>query len=157
MIDTKYKIKSRQALKRIIVNEQKRNKKIVCTNGCFDILHIGHIRLFQFAKRAGDILVVAINTDDSVRRFKGNSRPLVNEKERAEVLSALGCVDYVTFFSEDTPEKVLRFLKPDILVKGSDYKFKEIVGHNFIKKTMRYPLVKGKSTSEFIKKITGKN
>ncbi|PIV53344.1 MAG: D-glycero-beta-D-manno-heptose 1-phosphate adenylyltransferase [Elusimicrobia bacterium CG02_land_8_20_14_3_00_37_13] len=150
------KIKSQRVLKRIIVSLQKRNKKVVATNGCFDILHVGHIRLFQFAKRAGDILVVAINTDDSVRRLKGNSRPLVNAKERAEVLSALGCVDYVTFFSEGTPEKVLRFLQPDILVKGSDYKFKEIVGHNFIEKIIRYPVVKGKSTSEFIKKIAGK-
>ncbi len=103
-------------------------ERIVFTNGCFDILHIGHIRLLEEARRRGDRLVVGLNNDDSVRRLKGASRPLVGEAERAQVLAALSAVDAVVLFAEDTPLRLIEALRPDVLVKGGDYSEDKVVG-----------------------------
>ena len=145
------KIVSRPALAKIL--KHRGGKKVVFTNGCFDILHVGHVRLFKKARRLGDILVVAVNSDRSLKKLKGPKRPLVGEKKRAEILSALDCVDYVTVFGEDTPKETILVLKPDILVKGADYNLHKIVGHDQVRKVVRFPLVKGISTTDLIRKI----
>lgn len=108
------------------------NKKVVFTNGCFDILHAGHVDYLVKAKEQGDILIVALNSDKSVRRIKGEKRPIVPEDQRAFIISQLKCVDYVTFFDEDTPEKTIQTLVPDILVKGSDWKIENIIGRDIV-------------------------
>lgn len=108
------------------------NKKVVFTNGCFDILHAGHVDYLVKAKKQGDILIVALNSDKSVRRIKGEKRPIVPEDQRAFIISQLKCVDYVTFFDEDTPEKTIQTLVPDILVKGSDWKIENIIGRDIV-------------------------
>ncbi|OGR85412.1 MAG: hypothetical protein A2901_09285 [Elusimicrobia bacterium RIFCSPLOWO2_01_FULL_54_10] len=142
---------SRAALARLLSRRGK--KKVVFANGCFDLLHAGHIKLLEKAKSSGDILVVALNSDGSVRRLKGAGRPLVGEKQRAQALAGLEAVDFVTVFKEDTPLEAIRQLKPDILVKGADYKISDIVGAGLVKKVVRIPLVKGISTSTIVKKI----
>jgi rfaE bifunctional protein nucleotidyltransferase chain/domain len=136
-----------------LAKEKRRGKKIVFTNGVYDLIHAGHVTLLEKSKRLGDILVVGLNSDASVRRLKGPRRPLVGEKDRALVLAALEAVDYVTFFEEDTPYELLQKLRPDILVKGGDYALGQIVGRNLVKKVVRIPLVKGCSTSNLITKI----
>lgn len=148
----KTKIVVRNRLAKILQKE-KNKKKVVFTNGCFDLLHLGHLRLLLAAKKCGELLVVALNSDKSVKRIKGPLRPLVKERARAELIAALSCVDYVTFFSEETPEKTIQLLKPDILVKGSDYPLAKIAGRNDVKKVARIPLIKGYSTSALVKKI----
>jgi len=142
-----------KALAKKISAFKKSGKKIVFTNGCFDLIHAGHIRTFQKAKTFGDILVVAINTDASVRRLKGKNRPVVGQQNRAKVLAGLEAVDFVTFFSEDTPLEILELLRPDVLVKGANYKLSEIVGRQCVKKVVRISMVKGISTSSIISKI----
>ncbi len=109
------------------------NKKIVFTNGCFDILHSGHIHLFREAKKQGDILVVGLNTNNSVQRLKGKSRPINNLDERSKILSGIGVIDFIVSFNEDTPKEIIEYLSPDILVKGGDYKKESIVGYDFVK------------------------
>ncbi len=126
---------------------------MVFTNGCFDLLHVGHVMLFYKARSYGDVLVVAINSDESMKRLKGPSRPLVPESSRAKVLAALEPVDYVVTFGEDTPAEIIKALKPDILVKGGDYKLDQIVGREDVKKVIRFPVVEGYSTTNLIKKI----
>lgn len=120
-----------------LINVSKRlkneGKKVVFTNGCFDLLHIGHLRYLQKAKEAGNVLIVGINSDSSMRRLKGTERPIIQQNERAEILSALECVDYVVIFSEDTPYRVIRAIRPDILVKGGDYEVGQIVGTDLVK------------------------
>lgn len=128
-------------------------KKIVFTNGCFDILHLGHISLFEKAKSLGDILIVAINSDKSLKGLKGPKRPLVNQKDRAKILLSLKAVDYIVIFNEQTPYETLKELCPDVLVKGGDYKLNEIIGREFVKKIYRFPFIKGHSTSALIKLI----
>ena len=136
---------------------RRENKKIIFTNGCFDIVHAGHITYLYEAKSFGDILIIGINTDDSVKRLKGEDRPLVNQKDRAVVLSALEMVDYVTLFDEDTPLKLIKKLKPDVLVKGGDYTQDTIVGADFViergGEVRVVPLLAGRSTSSIIEKI----
>ncbi|MBI5676051.1 MAG: D-glycero-beta-D-manno-heptose 1-phosphate adenylyltransferase [Nitrospirae bacterium] len=127
-------------------------KKIVFTNGCFDLLHVGHVRYLSKAKKLGDILVIGLNSDKSVSRIKPG-RPLTPEKQRAEVLSALSAVDYVTIFSEETPLKLIKKVKPDILVKGADWAKEDIVGNDIVNEVRTIPFVKGISTSKIIKKI----
>ena len=114
---------------------QWRNKgyKVVFTNGCFDILHFGHVSYLENAKKNKQILIVAVNSDDSVKRLKGSDRPINNEKARAFVLAALACVDFVTTFKEDTPLKLIETLRPDILIKGADWQKKEVVGADFMR------------------------
>ena len=126
------------------------------TNGCFDILHAGHIKILEFCKNKGDILVVGLNTDASVRKLKGKGRPINKQKDRALVLGALESIDAVCFFGEQTPHNLITLIKPDILVKGGDYSEDEVVGNKVAKKVIIYPLVKGKSTSGVIKKINNR-
>jgi D-beta-D-heptose 7-phosphate kinase/D-beta-D-heptose 1-phosphate adenosyltransferase len=127
-------------------------RKIVFTNGCFDLLHVGHVRYLSKAKKLGDILVIGLNSDRSVSRIKPG-RPLTPEQQRAEILSALSAVDYVTIFSEETPLKLIRKIKPDILVKGADWAKEDIVGKDIVKEVRTIPFVKGISTSGIIRKI----
>jgi rfaE bifunctional protein nucleotidyltransferase chain/domain len=131
---------------------QKEGKKIVFTNGCFDILHRGHVGYLRRAKRLGDVLVVGLNSDKSVSRIKPG-RPVNRERDRAAVLEALGMVDYVTIFDEKTPYRLIKALRPDILVKGGDWKKEEIVGSDIAKETISLPYVKGASTTGIIEKI----
>jgi rfaE bifunctional protein nucleotidyltransferase chain/domain len=142
----------------IAVKRQKeKNKRIVFTNGCFDILHAGHIAYLSKAKSLGDILVIGLNSDNSVKRLKGKSRPIVPQKNRAIVLAALEAVDFVVIFKELTPLKLIKAIKPDILVKGGDWKKEDIVGSNLVEsyggKVRSLPYVKGLSTAGLIAKI----
>jgi D-beta-D-heptose 7-phosphate kinase/D-beta-D-heptose 1-phosphate adenosyltransferase len=156
----KEKIKPLSALCRCLSREKIRGKKIVFTNGCFDLLHLGHARYLEEAKRKGDVLVVAVNSDASVRRLKGAGRPIVNERDRAGLIASLQSVDYVVIFREDTPLKVISALTPDVLVKGADWKKKDIVGADIVKagagRVVTIPLVKGRSSSNLIRKIAKK-
>jgi D-beta-D-heptose 7-phosphate kinase/D-beta-D-heptose 1-phosphate adenosyltransferase len=127
-------------------------KKIVFTNGCFDIIHIGHIRYLMEAKRLGDILIVGLNSDLSVKRLKKN-RPINPQSHRAEVLSAIEYVDYVTIFDQDTPYELIKLLLPDILVKGGDWKKEDIVGSDLVPEVYSLNYIDGVSTTEIIKKI----
>ncbi len=127
-------------------------KKIVFTNGCFDIIHIGHIRYLKEAKALGNVLVVGLNSDKSVSGIKQN-RPINPQNHRTEVLSSLEMVDYVTLFDEQTPYELIKLLQPDILVKGGDWKKEDIVGSDIVKETHSLPYVKGISTSELIQRI----
>ncbi len=153
------KIKSPGALKKILTHLP-RGKTTVFTNGCFDIIHSGHVQYLERAKKLGEILIVALNTDDSVRRLKGPSRPVNDLEDRAKVMAALESVDYVTWFSEDTPREIIVKLKPRIMVKGGDYKVSEMLGAKEIKawgghaKTL--PFVAGKSTTAILKKAAEK-
>ena len=135
-------------------------KKIVFTNGCFDILHVGHKRYLQQAATLGDILVVGVNSDASVKRLKGPSRPVNNEQDRAEILSAMGFIDYVVVFDEDTPYELIKKIQPDVLVKGADYKPEEVVGRDIVEarggKLELISFVEGKSTTNIINKINNK-
>lgn len=128
-------------------------KTIVFTNGCFDIIHAGHVSLLESAKSMGDILMVALNSDASVKRIKGAGRPLVSQADRAKVLAAMESVDAVVIFGQDTPFELLRAIKPDILVKGSDYGKSEVIGREFSGRLARVELTPGKSTTEIIKKL----
>ena len=151
------KIKKISELCRIVKGLKEEGKKTVFTNGCFDILHLGHIRYLEEAKRLGDCLVVAVNSDSSVRAIKGDRRPLVPEEERAQVLAALSCVDYVVTFEEPDPGRIIGQLAPDVLVKGGDWKIEEIVGRETVEgaggKVVRIKEVKGKATSNLIELI----
>lgn len=149
----KNKVIKASALAPRLAQEKRCGKAVVFTNGVYDLIHAGHVTLLEKSKRLGDILVVGINSDASVQRLKGPKRPLTGQKDRALVLAALEAVDYVTFFEEDTPYELLRKLKPDILVKGGDYAPGRIVGRDLVKKVVRIPLVKGRSTSALIAKI----
>lgn len=128
-------------------------KTVVFTNGCFDLLHSGHVEILGKAKKLGDLLVVGLNSDSSVRKLKGPKRPLNPVKARAAVLAGLKAVDYVVVFSEETPSLLIEKIRPDILVKGADYRKDEIVGRHFAGKVVRIPLKKGFSTTALIKKI----
>ncbi len=136
---------------------RKQNKKVVFTNGCFDLIHFGHIQYLRKAKKLGHRLVLGLNSDSSVKRLKGSGRPLLAEHDRAHILAALDCVDIVVIFDEKTPIKLIKAIKPDILVKGGDYKIDQIVGYKEIKKwggrALTLPYVKGNSTTGLIQKI----
>ncbi|HET6465560.1 MAG TPA: D-glycero-beta-D-manno-heptose 1-phosphate adenylyltransferase [Nitrospiria bacterium] len=153
------KVKTVRQLKPILARLRRRGERIVFTNGCFDLLHIGHLRYLQRARRQGDRLVVAINSDRSVRKIKGPPRPLLPQAERAEVLAALSCVDYVTVFDEPDPLAVITALQPDFLIKGSDWGQNKIIGREVVERrgghVRRVPLVKGISTTRLIEKIRG--
>ncbi len=139
-----------QALKRAA-------KKIVFTNGCFDLLHIGHVRYLKAAKDEGDVLIVGLNSDRSVRLIKGPKRPLVPENERAEVVASLACVDFVTVFDEPDPLVTIRAVMPDVLVKGADWAEDAIIGRDIVERdggrVVRIPLTEGASTSKMIENI----
>ncbi len=137
----------------IIKREKSLNKKIVFTNGCFDILHRGHITYLKHAKALGDILVLGLNSDNSVKRLKGQSRPINNEQDRALILEALECIDYIVIFDEDTPLNLIKNVMPDILVKGGDYKIEDIVGREYANCVQTIDFVEGYSTTSTIDKI----
>jgi len=153
----KDKIMSRETACQTVKQWQSEGKKVVFTNGCFDILHIGHVDYLEKARELGDKLVLGLNTDASVSRIKGPQRPIVNEESRSRVIAALGFVDAVTFFDEETPKELIESVKPDILVKGNDYLAENIVGADFVLKNggevKTIPLVEGFSTSNIVNKI----
>ncbi len=148
------KIIKRSQISSILKKHRKNNETIVFTNGVFDILHRGHVEYLAKAKKLGDVLIVALNSDSSVKRLKGEGRPLQKQNDRAVILLAIEAVNYVIFFSEETPDKLIKQVKPDILVKGADYKISEIVGADFVKsyggKVKRITLTRGRSTSSII-------
>lgn len=148
---------SKDTLGKIVLEAKLQGKRIVFTNGCFDIIHSGHIYYLTEAKKYGDLLIIGLNTDDSVSRLKGPSRPINRQHDRATVLAALKPVDYVCFFDEDTPMELIKFLNPDVLVKGADYKEEEVVGADFVKsqggEVVLIPFVEGKSTTNIINKM----
>jgi len=152
------KIKDLSSLLQII--KKYKNKKIVFTNGCFDILHLGHIRYLYEARQLGDILIVGVNDDDSVKRLKGNNRPIMNIAERSELLAALCFVDYVIIFFEDTPYEIINNILPDIIVKGGDYEKNGVVGKEIVEKkhgkVIILPFYANYSSSNIINKIIKK-
>ena len=146
-------IKSFDEIKEIVNRYKKNSKKIVFTNGCFDILHVGHVKYLQEAKSYGDILIVGLNSDASVKRLKGESRPINIMEDRAYILAALEAVDFVVPFEDDTPYELIKLVSPDILVKGGDYKGKDVVGTEFSGELRLVEFVDGKSTTQTIQKI----
>jgi D-beta-D-heptose 7-phosphate kinase/D-beta-D-heptose 1-phosphate adenosyltransferase len=146
------KVLEKAELLKVTAQLRSEGKKIVFTNGCFDILHIGHVRYLAKARRLGDVLIVGLNSDRSVARIKPG-RPVNAEKARAEVLASLFAVDYVIVFSEPTPYRLIKALKPDILVKGGDWKKEEIVGSDIAGQTFSLPFTRGASTTGIIGKI----
>lgn len=151
------KIFSREDLKAKIDAERKAGRKIIFTNGCFDIIHAGHTHYLAKARELGDILIVALNSDASVRRIKGEKRPLVPEDERADVIAALGCVDFVVIFEEPDPQALIDLLRPDVLVKGGDWREEDVVGRGSVAswggKVVIIPHRKGLSTTNIVEKI----
>jgi rfaE bifunctional protein nucleotidyltransferase chain/domain len=146
------KILDREVIKKMAARLRAEGRKIVFTNGCFDILHVGHVKYLKQARRLGDVLIVGLNSDSSVSAIKPG-RPVNSEKNRAEVLAALAVVDYVVVFNEKTPYSLIKALKPDILVKGGDWKKEEIIGSDIAKETYSLPYVKGISSTRIIEKI----
>ncbi|NOX20716.1 MAG: D-glycero-beta-D-manno-heptose 1-phosphate adenylyltransferase [Nitrospirae bacterium] len=146
------KIKDWQTLKEIIKGLKARGKRVVFTNGCFDILHAGHVAYLRQARSLGDVLVVGINSDESVSRLKP-LRPIVPLSERLEVLSALEMVDYLVVFEDDTPYELIKTIEPDVLVKGGDWKVEDIIGSDLVKETYSLPYRQGLSTTEIINRI----
>ncbi|MDD5284755.1 MAG: bifunctional D-glycero-beta-D-manno-heptose-7-phosphate kinase/D-glycero-beta-D-manno-heptose 1-phosphate adenylyltransferase HldE [Desulfuromonadaceae bacterium] len=155
--DSDSKIKTLDVLTSVIRAEKSRGRRVVFTNGCFDLLHAGHVKYLQKARSLGDILVLGLNSDASVRRLKGEKRPLIAEEERAHILAALDCIDYVIIFDEDTPLELIMALKPDILAKGGDYTIEGVVGKDFVEayggRVELVSFVDGKSTSNIIERV----
>jgi len=146
-------IKSREELGRCVLGARSKNQRIVFTNGCFDILHLGHVKYLEVAKSFGDILIVGLNADSSVRKLKGPERPINPEYDRAYLLAALEVVDYVVIFDEETPYDLIKMIEPDVLVKGGDYEGKAVVGTEFAKELKLVDFVDGKSTTKTIERI----
>jgi rfaE bifunctional protein nucleotidyltransferase chain/domain len=151
------KIKTLSEIVQLRAELRELGKKLVFTNGCFDILHIGHVRYLSHARALGDALAVGVNSDRSVRELKGDLRPITPELERAEILAALACVDYVFIFDDLTPERVIDAIVPDMLVKGADWKIGDIIGRETVERAggvvCNIPLVEGSSTTEIIRRI----
>ncbi|WP_457597571.1 D-glycero-beta-D-manno-heptose-7-phosphate kinase [Hydrogenimonas sp.] len=150
---TEHRIKSREALAKTVRRLKNEGKKIVFTNGCFDILHLGHVKYLEKARSFGDVLIVGVNGDASVRRLKGPERPINPEFDRAYLLAALDAVDYVTIFDEDTPYELIEVVRPDVLVKGGDYEGKEVVGSDIAKEVKLVDFIEGKSTTRTIERV----
>lgn len=144
------------SLLKMLETTRSSGKKIVFTNGCFDLLHVGHVRYLQEAQKQGHVLVVGVNSDASVKRLKGPTRPIQNESDRAEILLALKSVDAVVIFADDTPEAIIKSIKPDVLVKGGDWKIEQIVGADFViangGQVKSLTFIDGKSTTKLIEK-----
>ncbi len=155
------KIKEISELMKILEEEKKKGKSIVFTNGCFDLIHVGHIHYLSRAKEKGDILVVALNSDKSITSLKGTKRPLINQSDRLEIVASFEFVDYVVLFDEDTPGRIIKQVKPQILVKGGDYKIDDIVGKEFVEgeggKVITIPPTEGRSTTNLINIILSKH
>lgn len=151
------KLRTRDELAIELARHRNAGKKIVFTNGCFDLVHLGHIKYFQFAKEQGDLLVVGVNTDASIRRLKGSKRPIINEHDRVEVLAELESIDYLVKFDEDTPLELIQAITPDVLVKGADYAKEDVIGWDIVEaaggRVALAPLVDGRSTSAVIQRI----
>ena len=150
-------VKNLTKLKLIVKDQQLKDKTIVFTNGCFDLIHPGHIFILEQAKAEGDILIVGLNSDESIKKFKSESRPICNQDDRAYVLSGLSCVDYIFIFNESTPEKLIMNISPDVLVKGKDYQIKDIAGSDFMlekkKRIKLVDIIEEKSTSNIVNQI----
>lgn len=148
-------------LKEEVDRLRRQGKKIAFTNGCFDILHAGHVQYLEEAKSLGEVLIVGLNSDDSVRRLKGETRPVVPEEERAIVLAALACVDYVVIFEEDTPYELIRDIQPDVLVKGGDWQASKIVGSDIVLakggEVRSLPFRAGVSTTAIVTRLMGRS
>ncbi len=157
MTGIKSKIIAKRDIAKLRAKLTRQHKRIVFTNGVFDIIHYGHISYLQRARALGDILIIGLNTDKSVKKIKGPGRPINKQSDRAGVLAAMECVNYIIYFSEETPLKLIEAVKPDILVKGADYKIKDIVGADFVKsyggKVKRISLTHGRSTSKLLDKL----
>lgn len=156
-MSTTDKIISLASLKKAVLRSRRQGKTIAFTNGCFDILHAGHVAYLEKAKRPGRILIVGLNSDRSISRIKGPLRPIVAEKQRAAVLAGLSSVDYITVFNEDTPLKLIKAVRPDVLIKGADWKNKKVVGEDVVRPYGgRVELIKylpNFSTTKIIEKI----
>ncbi len=157
MVESRKKIVSLPQLKRTLAQLRRRGKKIAFTNGCFDILHLGHVQYLEKAKSAGDVLVVGLNSDASVRRIKGPKRPVLPQKERAGILAGLASIDFIVFFNEDTPAQLIKAIVPDVLTKGADWKNKEVVGSDVVRKNggivRLIKFLPGRSTTNIIEKV----
>ena len=155
------KVKTVEELQTVLAQLRVANKKVVLTNGCFDILHPGHVDLLQRARLYGDVLVVAVNSDDSIRRLKGPQRPILAEEERTQMLSAIGSVDFVIVFEEDTPIPLLEALKPEVLVKGAQYSVDQVVGHEVVQgyggRIELVPHIEGISTTDIVQRVLEKS
>jgi D-beta-D-heptose 7-phosphate kinase / D-beta-D-heptose 1-phosphate adenosyltransferase len=155
--DADRKLHERQALARLLAGRRAKGETVVFTNGCFDLLHVGHVKYLQAARQLGDLLVLGLNSDASIRRLKGPKRPLIGQDERAHILAALDCIDYVVIFDEDTPLDLIAALRPDILVKGADYTPDGVVGKDLVEswggRVELIDLVEGRSTSSIVDKI----
>lgn len=155
------KVLSRDNLEKELTTLRARspNLKIVFTNGCFDLLHVGHVQYLREARKLGDLLVLGLNSDASVRVLKGPTRPLQNENDRSEIMAELRSVDYVSVFAEETPLELIQKVKPNVLVKGGDWKIEQIVGADFVQKNggqvFSLCLVEGKSTTKLVEKAKG--
>lgn len=151
------KIKKINEMRGAVARLRAEGKKVVFTNGCFDILHVGHVRYLKKAKSYGDVLVVGLNSDRSVRRIKGEKRPILPQRERSEILAALEFVDYIVPFGEPDPLRLIETLRPDVLVKGADWPLDRIIGREVVKKiggrVVRVPLVRGASSTGIIERI----
>jgi rfaE bifunctional protein nucleotidyltransferase chain/domain len=151
------KIKTLEEIVEIRAELRRRKKKLVFTNGCFDILHVGHVRILNQSRTSGDVLVVGINSDSSIRKIKGKLRPVIPEEERAEILAALASVDYVFIFADPTPQRIIDAIVPDVLVKGADWGASDIIGHDTVLNAggtvQNLPLVEGVSTTAIIERV----
>ncbi|MDA3780687.1 MAG: D-glycero-beta-D-manno-heptose 1-phosphate adenylyltransferase [Bacteroidales bacterium] len=156
----KSKIVSLETIKEILKSKNRKSKKIVFTNGCFDIIHRGHIEYLAQAANYGDILIIGVNTDKSVKKIKGENRPVQDEYARAMILAALHFVNYIVLFDDDTPYNLIKEINPNILIKGSDYKKQDIVGYDIVTKNngdvITIDFLEGYSTTSIIKKLTKK-
>lgn len=156
-MDIQSKIVDTRALAGKLEDLRKAGKIIVFTNGCFDLLHVGHVRYLIAARNEGDLLVVGLNSDRSVKRIKGSQRPIIDQDQRSEILASMQAVDYVTVFDESDPLKLIQLLKPTILVKGADWSADEIIGADFVTarggRVVRVPLVKNTSSSAIVERI----
>ncbi|MDD3294001.1 MAG: D-glycero-beta-D-manno-heptose 1-phosphate adenylyltransferase, partial [Geobacteraceae bacterium] len=155
--DSDAKIKNLDALADLVAREKLKGRRVAFTNGCFDLLHVGHVKYLQKARSYGDLLVLGLNSDASVRRLKGEKRPLIGQSERAHILAALDCIDYVVIFEEDTPIKLLETIRPHVLVKGGDYTPDRVVGKDLVEsyggRVELVDFVDGRSTTNIIEKI----
>ena len=152
---------TQEELLAVLDEHRRRSERIVFTNGCFDVLHLGHVKYLEFARGLGDVLVVGLNSDASVRKLKGPGRPVCDQNERAQVLAALADVSYVVLFEEEVPERIIRKVRPDVLVKGEDWREKGVVGREFVEscggEVVLAPVIEGKSTSDIIRRIKGED
>ncbi len=161
MPDHAEKICDRKILNDRVTALRSRGSKVVFTNGCFDLLHVGHLRYLEAARALGDALIVAVNSDDSIRKLKGPERPILSADQRKRVLAGLECVDFVTEFNEDTPNELLKLLKPDVLAKGANYPVEGVVGREIVwgygGEVKTVELTEGRSTTRTVEKILGRD